>query len=398
PAWSPDGSQIAHVTVTEPDLIWYATGHLAVSPAAGGPARVLSARLDRNVGSPRFAPDGETILFVLEDSAERHLASMDTSGENFSRLIDGPLSLRGYSQSDDGQLATLISEPHLPAEVFYGTGAGRRQLTFTNQPWLDELQLAEVENVQFDNPGGTEIEGFLVKPPGFDQTMRYPTLLRIHGGPVAQYDFAFNFEAQLFAANGYLVVMTNPRGSSGYGQDFSHALWANWGVPDTEDVIAGVDHAIEIGYADPDRLGVGGWSYGGILTNYVITKSDRFKGAITGASEVLYRANYGHDHYQRQWEAELGLPWENAEAWERITPFNDVANVVTPTLIMGGEHDWNVPIQNSEQLYQALRRLGVETQLVVYPNEFHGISKPAFQLDRLERYLAWYDKYVKGAQ
>ncbi|MXZ33469.1 MAG: S9 family peptidase [Gammaproteobacteria bacterium] len=398
PAWSPDGSQIAHVTVTEPDLIWYATGHLAVSPATGGPARVLSARLDRNVGSPRFAPDGETILFVLEDSAERHLASMDTSGENFSRLIDGPLSLRGYSQSDDGQLATLISEPHLPAEVFYGTGAGRRQLTFTNQPWLDELQLAEVENVQFDNPGGTEIEGFLVKPPGFDQTMRYPTLLRIHGGPVAQYDFAFNFEAQLFAANGYLVVMTNPRGSSGYGQDFSHALWANWGVPDTEDVIAGVDHAIEIGYADPDRLGVGGWSYGGILTNYVITKSDRFKGAITGASEVLYRANYGHDHYQRQWEAELGLPWENAEAWERITPFNDVANVVTPTLIMGGEHDWNVPIQNSEQLYQALRRLGVETQLVVYPNEFHGISKPAFQLDRLERYLAWYDKYVKGAQ
>ena len=398
PAWSPDGSQIAHVTVTEPDLIWYATGHLAVSPAAGGPARVLSARLDRNVGSPRFAPDGETILFVLEDSAERHLASMDTSGENFSRLIDGPLSLRGYSQSDDGQLATLISEPHLPAEVYYGTGAGRRQLTFANQPWLDELQLAEVENVQFDNPGGTEIEGFLVKPPGFDQTMRYPTLLRIHGGPVAQYDFAFNFEAQLFAANGYLVVMTNPRGSSGYGQDFSHALWANWGVPDTEDVIAGVDHAIEIGYADPDRLGVGGWSYGGILTNYVITKSDRFKGAITGASEVLYRANYGHDHYQRQWEAELGLPWENAEAWERITPFNDVANVVTPTLIMGGEHDWNVPIQNSEQLYQALRRLGVETQLVVYPNEFHGISKPAFQLDRLERYLAWYDKYVKGAQ
>ena len=125
------------------------------------------------------------------------------------------MSLRGYSQSDDGQLATLISEPHLPAEVFYGTGAGRRQLTFTNQPWLDELQLAEVENVQFDNPGGTEIEGFLVKPPGFDQTMRYPTLLRIHGGPVAQYDFAFNFEAQLFAANGYLVVMTNPRGSSG---------------------------------------------------------------------------------------------------------------------------------------------------------------------------------------
>ena len=396
PAWSPDGRYIAHVSVTEPEIIWYATGHLAITPATGGPARALSERLDRNVGSPRFSPDGETILFTLEDSGERHLAGMDISGENFRRITEGPLSLRGFSQSDDGQLATLLSEPHLPAEVFHGAGAGRRQLTFTNRPLLDELQLAEVENVQFDSPDGTEIEGFLFKPPGFDENLRYPTLLRIHGGPVSQYDFAFNFEAQLFAANGYLVVLTNPRGSSGYGQDFSHALWAAWGVKDTEDVIAGVDYAIELGYADPDRLGVGGWSYGGILTNYVITKSDRFKAAITGASEVLYRANYGHDHYQRQWEAELGLPWENAAAWERISPFNDVANVDTPTLIMGGEHDWNVPIQNSEQLYQALRRLGVETQLVVYPDEFHGISKPAFQLDRLERYLAWYGKYLKA--
>ena len=395
PAWSPDGLTIAHVSVTQPEIIWYATNHLAISPATGGPARVLTGRIDRNVNSPRFSPDGGEVLFGLEDSGERHLASIDTSGENFRRLIEGPLSLRGWSQSDDGQIASLVSEPHLPAEVFYGAGDERRQLTFTNRPWLDELQLAEVENAQFPSADGTEVEGFIFKPPGFDASFQYPTLLRIHGGPVAQYDFAFNFEAQLFAANGYVVVMTNPRGSSGYGQDFSHAIWADWGVRDFEDVMAGVDYAIEQGYADPDRLGVGGWSYGGILTNYVITKSDRFKGAITGASMALYRANYGHDHYQLEWEGEVGLPWENAEAWERMSPFNFVANVVTPTLIMGGDHDWNVPIQNSEQLYQALRRLGVETQLVVYPNEHHGIRKPAFQLDRLERYLAWYDQYVK---
>ena len=159
--------------------------------------------------------------------------------------------------------------------------------------------------------------------------------------------------------------------------------------------MAGVDYAIEQGYADPNRLGVGGWSYGGILTNYVITKSDRFAGAITGASEVLYRSNYGHDHYQRQWEAELGLPWETPENWERISPFNDIANITTPTLIMGGEQDWNVPILNSEQLYQALKRLGRETQLVVYPGQFHGISKPTFVLDRYQRYLGWYGQWVK---
>ena len=204
--------------------------------------------------------------------------------------------------------------------------------------------------------------------------------------------------AQVLAAQGYLVIMVNPRGSSGYGQAFSQAIWADWGNKDYEDVMAAVDWAIEKGYADPERLGVGGWSYGGILTNYVITKTDRFKGAISGASEVLYRSNYGHDHYQLQWEKELGWPWKNAEAWERISPFNQVENIVTPTLIMGGEVDWNVPINNSEQLYQALKRLGRETQLVVYPGEHHGISRPSFQKDRYERYLGWYNKYVKGLE
>ena len=220
--------------------------------------------------------------------------------------------------------------------------------------------------------------------------------MRLHGGPVSQYDFSFKAEAQLLAANGYVVVMANPRGSSGYGQDFSSALWADWGNKDFEDVMAAVDFAIERGYADPDRLGVGGWSYGGILTNYVITKTDRFAGAITGASEVLYVANYGHDHYQLEWETELGLPWENRELWERLSPFNDVDKVTTPTLVMGGKEDWNVPINNSEQLYQALKRLGIDTQLVVYPDEAHGISRPSFIRDRYQRYLDWYGRTVRG--
>jgi len=395
PAWSPDGRTIAYVTVTEPDIIWYATGHLAISPATGGPARVLTSRLDRNVSSPRYSPDGDAILFILEDSGERHLASIDESGENFYRRISGQISLRGYSMNDEGQVSALIGESHQPIEVFYQDDNRLRQLTFVNQPMLDSLNLAVVENIQFDSADGTEIEGFVFKPPGFNENIKYPTLLRIHGGPVSQYDFNFNFEAQLFAANGYVVVTTNPRGSSGYGQDFSLGIWQAWGGKDFEDVMAGVDYVIEQGYADPARLGVGGWSYGGILTNYVITKTERFSGAISGASEVLFRSNYGHDHYQRQWEAELGLPWENAEAWERISPFNDVAKITTPTLIMGGAEDWNVPILNSEQLYQALKRLGRETQLVVYPGESHGIRKPTFQIDRLNRYLAWYEQTVK---
>jgi dipeptidyl aminopeptidase/acylaminoacyl peptidase len=158
-----------------------------------------------------------------------------------------------------------------------------------------------------------------------------------------------------------------------------------------------VDYVLDQGIADADKLGVGGWSYGGISTNFIITQTTRFKGAITGASEVLYAANYGHDHYQRLWEYELGLPWENRALYDKLSPFYKVTSITTPTLIMGGEIDWNVPVINSEQLYQALKRVGkVPTELVVYPGEYHGFTTPSHIKDRLERYLAWYAHYVKG--
>ncbi len=397
PAWSPDGQWIAYVTVTQPEILWYATNHLAVISSQGGNSRLLTESLDRNANAPRFAQDGRSIYFQLEDSAEVHLARIGVSGDNLERVVSGPRSVGSYSIGPQGRIALMNSEPHIPDEVFlHSPGNGLQQLTHSNGKLMSELQLAEVENIHFKSADGTEIEGFLLKPPGYDPKLRYPTLLRIHGGPVSQYDFSFHFNAQLFAAHGYVVVMCNPRGSSGYGQEFSMGIFRSWGNKDFQDVMAAVDYAVGQGIAEPDRLGVGGWSYGGILTNYVITQTDRFKGAISGASEVLYVANYGHDHYQRQWEQELGLPWENRELWEKLSPFNYVEKIVTPTLILCGEKDWNVPVLNSEQLYQALRRLGRTTQLVVYPGEHHGIRRPTFQKDRLERYLDWYDRYVKG--
>jgi len=396
PSWSPDGKSIAYLSVTEPEKIWYATNNLAVVSSDGGTPKILADNLDRNMRSPKFSHDGKSIFFLLEDSAELNLAKIGQSGKNLTRLITGNQRVSGFTQNKSGQMVTLITNPTLPTEIFVFEYKKLRQLTQVNKKFLSTLNFAEVENFTCKSKDGTEVEGFIYKPPGFDSKFKYPTLLRNHGGPVSQYDFGFRFDAQLFAADGYVVVLMNPRGSSGYGQDFSLALWADWGNKDFEDVMAGVDYAIEKGYADPERLGVGGWSYGGILTNYVITKTERFKGAITGASEVLYRSNYGHDHYQRDWIKELGLPWKNAETWERISPFNDVENIVTPTLIMCGEKDWNVPVLNSEQLYQALRQLGRTTKLVVYPGQHHGIRLPSFQKDRYERYLAWYDKYVKG--
>ncbi|NNE99825.1 MAG: S9 family peptidase [Pyrinomonadaceae bacterium] len=396
PSWSPDGKTIAYLTITAPlKTLWYATNRLATIPAGGGTPTILTNGLDRNIRRPKFSADGRSVVFLLEDSGEQHLASVDISSKRINRMITGETIVRDFSLNGN-VIAPLISKPDQPEEIFALSNRRLRQLTFTNKKLLDTFQLSKPENIHFKSKDGTEIEGFLYKPIGYNPSLKYPTILRIHGGPVSQYTFSFSYWAQLYAANGYLVLETNPRGSSGYGQAFSYALFADWGNLDFQDVNAGVDYAIAKGYADPDRLGVGGWSYGGILTNYVITQTGRFKGAVSGASEALYRANYGHDHYQMWWEIELGLPWENAAAWERISPFNKVDKITTPTLWIGGANDWNVPILNSEQMYQAMKRLGRETQLVVYPGEHHGIRRPTFQKDRFERFLGWYDKYVKG--
>jgi dipeptidyl aminopeptidase/acylaminoacyl peptidase len=374
----------------------YATRHLALTPARGGNSRILTRELDRNIFSPRFSADGRSILFVLEDSAESSLVRIPATGGDHEVLIGGESSVDSYVKGPKGLIAALVSRPQLPAQVFIPEGDDLRQLTHTNAKLLASLRLGEVEHVQFPSGDGTAIEGFIVKPPGFDPSFRYPVVLKIHGGPQSQYDHSFSFEGQLFAAAGYVVVMPNPRGSTGYGQDFCKAIWRDSGGIAYEDVIAAVDDVIARGYGDPDRLGVCGWSYGGELTNHVITKTNRFKGAYTGASTFLYVANYGHDQYQRWWEFELGLPWENLELWEKLEPFSRVENITTPTLILCGEKDWNVPVINSEQLYMALKRLGRTTELVVYPGEFHGIDTPSYIKDLYTRYLDWFAKYVKG--
>jgi len=394
PAWSPDGTRIAYRTVTDGSVLWYATKHLAISPAVGGTATILTESLDRNISKPKFAADGKAIHFMLEESGTTVLASILRNGKNLKRIITGEISIGDYAIAGE-KIVTLMGKADRPNNIYVFEENNLRELTKANDELLLGIKKPLVEKIHFKSADGTPVEGFVVKPVDFVPSKKYPTILWIHGGPTSQYEFSYHSTAQLYAAKGYVVLLINPRGSTGYGQAFCQALFADWGNLDYQDVMSGVDYAISEGFADAGKLAVGGWSYGGILTNYVITKTERFKAALSGASEALYRANYGHDHYQLTWEQELGLPWENTEAWERISPFNDVAKITTPTLWMGGSDDWNVPILNSEQMYMGMKRLGLETQLIVYPNEHHGIRRPSFQKDRLERYLAWFSKYVK---
>ncbi len=395
PVFSPDGSLVAFLAGGDPQDMWYAPNHVAVVPLAGGAPRALIAALDRNVYGVRFAPDGQSLLFRLEDAGNSHLARVALSGGSVERLLAGERDVQDFDVAKGGQIVVLESQPHLPPEISAAEGGAARRVTHTNDEFLKQVKLAPVERFTARSKDGTPIQGFLVRPPDAPAGQKLPTVLRIHGGPVSQYSTAFEEEWQLLAAAGYAVIGANPRGSSGYGRDFSRAIWADWGNKDFDDVMAAVDYVIGLGVADPDRLGVGGWSYGGILTDYVITKTGRFKAAISGASEANYFANYGTDHYQYEWETELGLPWKNQELWMRLSPWFYVEKVTTPTLFLCGQDDFNVPLLNSEQLYQALRRLGRETELVIYPGENHSISRPTFQVDRYQRYVAWYDKYLK---
>ena len=402
PVFSRDGKSIAYLAGGDSKDIWYATNNIAVVPVGGGAPKILTTGLDRNVSRPQFSADGASVLFLLEDGGNSHLASVPVAGGTIARVLGGEREVTAFDVARTGDIAVLDSQPQQPPEIYLLPAAPRAaaaavppQLTHVNDDFLAKVALAPVERFKAKSADGTSIDAYLTRPNG--ASGRLPTILRIHGGPVAQFSTGFNLEWQMLAARGFAVVAANPRGSSGYGRDFSRAIWADWGNKDYDDVMAAVDAAIAMGVADPDRLGVGGWSYGGILTDHVISKTTRFKAAISGASEFNYLANYGNDHYQRQWEAELGLPWQNPALWIKLSPFYRLDKIVTPTLVMGGDADMNVPIIGGQQLYQGLRRLGRETELVVYPGETHSIRRPSFQQDRFERYLAWYSKYLKPA-
>jgi dipeptidyl aminopeptidase/acylaminoacyl peptidase len=397
PDWSPDGKWIAYIHGGDPKKIEYAVHTLAVIPAAGGEAKVLTANLDRNVVQPHWSPDGKSVFVVLEDDGTQILVRVPAPGGTPETIVGGRRAVTAYDVSKNGRVIVRASTPDRPYEIFAAEKTDLRDLTKQNNGWLATIRLAKIEETKFKSKDGTEVHGFLLHPVDRVAGAKPPALLRPHGGPQSQFANEFDFEKQLFAANGYAVIMPNPRGSTGRGEKFAMGNFANWGFADVEDDLAAVDDAVARGLADPDRLVVGGWSYGGIATNYIIATTTRFKAAASGSSISNVLAGYGTDQYIRDYETELGAPWTNLETWLRLSyPFLHADRIKTPTLFLCGANDFNVPLLNSEQMYQALRSLGVPTELVIYPGQFHQFKKPSYYIDRYKRYLDWYAKWINA--
>lgn len=396
PAWSPDGKFIAYTQGGPLNLIYYAIQKLAVIPVNGGSPKILTDSYDRNVWTPQWSADGKTIYFIGEDNQNLDLNKINTGGGTIETVIKGRHTIYDYELSGTDKIAMQYTNPSMPQEIFVSDKNGFRKLSRMNDGWLSRHQLATVKEFESKSKDGTLISGFMVLPANYVEGKKYPAILQIHGGPTSQNQNEWMFDWQLYSAWGYAVVSMNPRGSTTKGEKFATAIFADWGSVDIEDNLSGVDYLVSQGIADPDKLAVEGWSYGGIATNFTIARDQRFKCAISGASIGNALAGYGTDMYIREYEAELGTPWKNFDTYVKNSmPFLHADRIKTPTLFMCGANDFNVPLLNSEQMYQALKSLGIETQLIIYPNQFHGIDIPSYMRDRFERRKNWFDRYLK---
>ncbi len=400
--WSPDGTQLAFLQGDAPRFNAYITDRLAVADVKTGKVRGLTDALDRAIYSPQFAAAGRSILFTIEDDGYQYPATVDLANGTVTHLAEALVVHELVVAA--GHTAVLVSSDQAAPEVYALEQGKLRRLTHHNDALFAQLTLGSVEDIAFRSRGGTEVHGQIVKPPDYMPGHRYPTILWIHGGPNGQDDHSLELwgygpplERQLFATHGYVVLAINYRGGTGRGAQYARAILADWGHKELEDLLAGVDYAIARGIADPERLGIGGWSYGGILTDYTIASDTRFKAAISGAGSGNQTAMYGADEYLVQYNAELGPPWRDAALWLKVSyPFFHADRIRTPTLFLGGDKDFNVPVAGGEQMYQALRTLGVPAQLIVYPGEYHTLTRPSFLVDRSQRYLDWMDQYLKA--
>ncbi|MEQ1780986.1 MAG: S9 family peptidase [Hyphomonadaceae bacterium] len=393
PAWSPDSKQLVWLRSGEDKWIYYSPQQLVVADVASGKAREL-AHIDRWFTRQKFSADGKSILSLIEQDRDTWLAKIDIATGSIEYLTSGARFAFDFTVSPQGALALLDGDASTPFSLRALKDGAWSPLADLN-PWLHEVILAPYQDLTWRS-GGTDIHGILVLPPNHKPGEKHPLIVKVHGGPVYQFSHEFMLEWQAYAAKGYAVLAVNPRGSSGRGFDFAKAIYADWGNKDAADVSAGIDAVIKMGVVDAGRIGVGGWSYGGILTNYMIASDKRIKAAVSGAGMSHFIGGYGADQYAREYEFELGTPWDHPDVWRRVSyPFFKANTITAATMFLCSQEDTNVPCLGGEQMYQALRSRGVSTRLVVYPGETHSLSTPSHVQDRIQRSLDWYDAHLR---
>lgn len=403
PALSPDGERIAYLGFDDRRQ-GYQTTRLYVMDADGSGARALTEALDRSVRAPSWGADGERIYFQYVDRGETKVAYVDLDGNitDVAGSVGGtslgrPYSSGTYTQAK-GRVAFTHATPQRPADVAVaGPDAGTKVLTRLNRDLLGHRELGEVERIEYaSSHDDRQIEGWIVKPPQFDPDKRYPLVLEIHGGPFASYGPYFASEIQLYAAAGYVVLYTNPRGSTSYGQAFGNLIHHAYPGHDYDDLISGVDAVLERGYVDPERLYVTGGSGGGVLSAWTVGKTDRFRAAVVAKpvinwySFALTADNY--NFYYKYWFP--GLPWEHRDHYMDRSPISLVGEVETPTMLLTGERDYRTPISESEQFYQALKLAEVETKMVRIPGASHHIAqRPSQLIAKAAHVLKWFETH-----
>jgi acylaminoacyl-peptidase len=405
PAFSPDGKLIAYTGFDDREQ-GYQVSRLYVMNRDGRESRVLSTELDRDVQSPTWSHDGKGVYFQYDDKGNTKIAfiSLDGKSQTLAGDLGGvshsrPYASGSFSVSDNDRFAFTQSRPDYPSDVAVGRKGSdeAKRLTRLNDDLFAFKKLGAVEELwcesSFDK---RKVQSWVVKPPEFDEKKKYPLILEIHGGPFANYGDRFTSEIQLFAAAGYVVLYSNPRGSTSYGEEFGNLIHHNYPGQDYDDLMSAVDALIARGYVDTDNLFVTGGSGGGVLTSWIVGKTNRFRAAVV-AKPVINWYSFAltadqYNFFYRYWFS--GYPWEHAEEYLKRSPLSLVGNVKTPTMLLTGEADYRTPISESEQYYQALKLRKVDTALVRIPEASHGMEgRPTQLISKVAHILKWFEKY-----
>jgi len=405
PKVSHDDSMIAYLGYDD-EYLGYQQNSIYIMNSDGSDKYKIQLDIDRNISNIYWSGDNRKIFFQFDDKGITKIASTTLDGKlktevdevgglSFSRPYSGGF----FSLSKNNRYSFTYGTAYNPADLAVGFRGSKKRLTNLNKDLFDYKKLGNVEEIWYESSyDGKIIHGWIVKPPNFDKSKKYPLILEIHGGPHTNYGFHFSSEVQLFASKGYVVLYTNPRGSTSYGKEFANLIHHNYPSEDYDDLISGVDFVIEKGYIDEANLFVTGGSGGGVLTSWIVGKTDRFTAAVAAKpvinwySFVLYADNIGY--FYKYWFKDF--PWDNPESYLERSPISYVGNVKTPTMVLTGEKDYRTPMAESEQFYAGLKLNKVETMLVRIPNANHGIaSKPSNLIAKVNAIIAWFEKYKK---